>query len=326
MDPVSHAIFGRTLIGLDQRRRLGRGAVTACVLGSLAPDLDIVLAPRGWDVYLRWHQAGTHAIAGALVCGALTAAVIRAAAPDSRFSRLFLAASAGALGHQLLDLISGADLRPLWPLTGWPVALPLFAMADPWLVSFFLVAIIALWIRPRARVAGLALALLGVLVGAKGALYARALGLEDRSVAHGTARRADAGWGEPTRWTIFEAFPTRLEAWQVDAVRGRVDLVMNVDRGLADPLVERSRALPTVQNLLRSHGMTLARVRPQPDGAHEVVWTDLRYCTPGSPGLKTRPTSDISCALWFGGDFDARGRATAAIVHVGGFVQRRPPR
>jgi hypothetical protein len=40
MDPVSHIIFGRTLIALDRRGRFGPGAVAAATLGAIAPDVD----------------------------------------------------------------------------------------------------------------------------------------------------------------------------------------------------------------------------------------------------------------------------------------------
>ena len=77
MDPVSHVAFGRTLMALDSRRTLGPGAIAACVLGSLAPDLDAVFMPIGWDIYLRHHQGGTHSLIGSIACAALTAAVVR---------------------------------------------------------------------------------------------------------------------------------------------------------------------------------------------------------------------------------------------------------
>ena len=64
MDPVSHVIFGRTLIALDRRGRLGAGAVAAAALGAIAPDIDVLAIFRGWDVYLRVHEIGTHSIAG----------------------------------------------------------------------------------------------------------------------------------------------------------------------------------------------------------------------------------------------------------------------
>ena len=77
MDPVSHVAFGRTLVALDSGRTLGPGAIAACVLGSLTPDIDAVFMPFGWDFYLRIHQGGTHSLIGSMASAALTAAVVR---------------------------------------------------------------------------------------------------------------------------------------------------------------------------------------------------------------------------------------------------------
>ena len=70
MDPVSHVIFGRTLIALDRRGRFGAGAIAAAVLGALAPDIDVLAVWRGWDVYLRVHEIGTHSIVGSVASDA----------------------------------------------------------------------------------------------------------------------------------------------------------------------------------------------------------------------------------------------------------------
>src|SRR5689334_22671531 len=97
MDPVSHALLGRSLNCLDSRQRFGPGAAAAFVLGSLAPDLDIGLVTRGWDVYLHYHTMGTHTVAAAPLLAAATAAVVRASVRGSLFVRLFVAALVGVI-------------------------------------------------------------------------------------------------------------------------------------------------------------------------------------------------------------------------------------
>ncbi len=52
MDPISHVAFGRTLVALTRSDGATRGTVGAAVLGSLAPDVDAVFMPFGWDRYL----------------------------------------------------------------------------------------------------------------------------------------------------------------------------------------------------------------------------------------------------------------------------------
>ena len=332
MDPVSHVAFGRTLVALDSRRTLGPGAIAACVLGSLTPDLDGVFMPIGWDIYLRRHQGGTHSLIGTIACAALTAWVVRLQSSRGHYRSLLLAAWAGAMGHLLLDVMSGADVRFFWPL-GPAVALPLFAMADPWLGGVLALGLLALVVRKSnsGRMAAAILIAVTVLAGVRAALYARAQALGDTSDDSVQFRRAEAQWGSLTRWITYETRVDAVDSRRVNAVTGTVTPLIHVPRGLDDPLVVRSRELETVRNFLAAHGVTFAIVigteRPL------VLWSDLRYCGP----LETRSApwapialgngSPVSCALWFGGEFDsASGVPTATIVYVGHLVQRRPIR
>jgi membrane-bound metal-dependent hydrolase YbcI (DUF457 family) len=318
VDPLSHAALGRTLIAFDSRHRLGPGASAACILGSLSPDLDLALGLQGWDVYLRAHQAGTHALAGALACGALTATVVRLAERRSRWVPLLVAATAGAFGHLALDLLAGADIRPGWPVWNAVFTLPLFAMADPWLVGLFVAALALLWRARRPAVALAIMVALACMAVTKGALYARAKDVDRRAVAAADPSRADAVFGSWHRWAFFHVSDGSAERWEVDALSGSAVRAFRIDRGLSVPSVDASRALPTVTNLMASHAITFARVRGSTNERYAVLWSDLRYCSATLVG------SEPLCGLWFGGEYEARGRAIDAVVHVGTLVQRRP--
>jgi membrane-bound metal-dependent hydrolase YbcI (DUF457 family) len=320
VDPVSHAAFGRTLIAFDTRYRLGRGAAAACILGSLAPDLDLASTLQGWDIYLRAHQGGTHAVAGALACAALTATVVRATARESRWVPLFAAASAGSVGHLVLDLVAGADLRPWWPLADTLDTLPLFAMADPWLLALFVIAVMVLWHGRGRRVAATVLVAFACMGGLKWTLLARAVRVDLLTVPTRDATHVDAVFGSFRRWTFFHAIGNVAERWEIDAIDGRAVRSFRVDRRLDAAAVAASRDLPTVANLLASHGVTLARMHANGSGRYEVLWSDLRYCGATLAG------SDPVCGLWFGGEYGADGRVSNAVVHVGSLVQRRSVR
>ncbi len=337
MDPVSHVAFGRTLMALDTHRTLGRGAIAACVLGSLTPDLDAVFMPIGWDVYLRHHQGGTHSLIGSIACAALTAALIRTVAKRGSYWPLVLAAWVGAVGHLVLDVISGADVRFFWPL-GPPVALPLFAMADPWLGGVFVLGLVTLALRRTnsGRAAAVILIAVAALAATKAALYAKAHAGEQSSAGSVQFSRADAEWGSLARWITYETRADVVDARRVDALTGTITPLVSVPRGLDDPLVARSRELKTVQNFLAVHGVTFAIVIGAGAERRQVLWSDLRYCSPADQRTASWPPwapadlgsgLPVSCTLWFGGEFDpATGRATASIVHVGHLVQRRPIR
>jgi membrane-bound metal-dependent hydrolase YbcI (DUF457 family) len=331
MDPISHVAFGRTLVALDSGRTLGPGAIAACVLGSLAPDLDAVFMPIGWDIYLRRHQGGTHSLIGMIACAALTAAGVRILSRHGQYRRLLLAAWAGAASHILLDVISGADVRLFWPI-GPPVALPLFAMADPWLGGVLALGLLALLVRKghSGRMAAVILTVVTVLAGGKAALYARTQGRHAPSDDSVQFTRSQAEWGSLTRWIAYQTRVDEVGARRVNALTGTVTTVIDLPRGFDHPLVVRSRELETVRNFLAGHGVTFAAVIP--GERPQVLWSDLRYC--GPPENRSAPWAPtafgsalpVSCALWFGGEFDSAGVPRASIVYVGHLVQRRPIR
>jgi membrane-bound metal-dependent hydrolase YbcI (DUF457 family) len=333
MDPVSHVAFGRMMVALDARRRLGAGAVAACVVGSLAPDADVVLIPFGWDRYLLGHQAATHSLLASVVGAAVLAGALRATVRGSRYLPLLIAACAGCVGHLLLDLGSGADLRPFWPVILHHATLPLFAMADPWLAGFFVLSLLAISIggRSRARRAAFLMTILVAFTSTKAALYAHARALEARTVPPASFRRAESVWGPFARWSIYETRADVVEAWRVDAASGEVRLIMRVPRDLTDAVVERSREFETVRNFLAVHDVTFAVVSAAhtgPAAGAVVMWSDLRYCRPAvRAGWGAAPgpgqASGVSCALWFGGEFDAAGHPATAFVDIGRLVQSR---
>ncbi|MEO8078465.1 MAG: metal-dependent hydrolase, partial [Acidobacteriota bacterium] len=216
MDPVSHLAFGRTLVALDARRSLGAGAVAACLVGSLVPDVDAVFMPVGWDVYLRHHQGGTHSLIGAIAGAAVAAAAVRMFASGGRYRRLCLSACAGTLGHLLLDVISGADIRFLWPF-GPRVALPLFAMADPWLGGILVLGVAALASRGQRRGRTAAAILLAVMMlsAVKWTLLSRLEAADDRLARGALFTRAETEWGSLTRWIVYDADAGHVESRRV---------------------------------------------------------------------------------------------------------------
>jgi membrane-bound metal-dependent hydrolase YbcI (DUF457 family) len=114
MDPVSHVVFAWCLnLGRSGRptrptspTSLQSGVALASALGALAPDIDVLLIPAGWDRYLVAHEMATHSVAGAMVCGvaaAGVAALVRWKRDDLHKSRRAAPGSQGAttenIGH-----------------------------------------------------------------------------------------------------------------------------------------------------------------------------------------------------------------------------------
>jgi membrane-bound metal-dependent hydrolase YbcI (DUF457 family) len=336
MDPLSHAALGRTLAAVSPGTAAGRATAVAGTLAALAPDLDAVVMPFGWDRYLRVHEIGTHSLLGSVGCALLTAAVVRAFAPGARWRALLPAAIAGAASHILLDLLSSARLRIFWPVLDAQVSVPLVAMADPWLAAILVAGAAALWLvrAPERRTASLALAAGTTFLIVKGALGLVAIDAYRRAEGGrpGTSAIVEARWAALTEWHVFDRTPAALRYWRSYGDGGGARLVLAWPLQAESPAIRASRALSAVQNFLRVHPLAFAVSLPGPGGEERVLWSDIRYCWDpsgaGSPQLEPKVVvngQSISCALWFGGEFDRTGRALQQLVKIGGFTQTRLP-
>jgi len=316
VDPITHVAIGRAVMGARDGRR-GAALGAAAVLGSLAPDVDAVLAFDGWDRYVRAHQYGTHSIAGALGTALLTAALVRVFARRAPFRDLLTAAATGALTHVVLDLFAGGRIALAWPLVDRRWSAPVVAMGDPWLLGLSLLWMLLIWpSRSRFRAGSrLAVALAAAFIALKGLLLAYALRPVDTAV---TASALEPRWGSLTRWIVYDRSPSDVRAREVRATRDEPPVTLRTERLRPEPpLAERSLALEDVRNFLDAHEFAFPKQEPIDDGDIAVMWSDLRYCAPADGSTQ-------SCAVWVGGVFDHDGRALRQEVRIGTLVQRRP--
>jgi membrane-bound metal-dependent hydrolase YbcI (DUF457 family) len=339
MDPVSHAIVGRLLITAGTRSREGYGVGAAGILGALSPDIDAVLMPVGWDLYLRIHQIGTHTLLGTMVCGALVATVVRACSRGSlskgRWSALFVASCAGALSHVALDLASGASMRPLWPFSGTVTRFGVIAMAEPSIVALLLVAAIVFWRWPARRLnaAITALTLVLVILVGKAAVRAEAERLYEQRTATDSVRShaLEAAWGVFSEWVVIDRTEHRVRRWRVNTARSSVGRELDVPVATETGWLAASINAKVVRNFLAAHEFPLAITMGEATET-EVQWSDLGYCwSPTAPGAlpalvgsAARPADlPVACGLWFGVAFDTTGALTRQFVTIGNWVQER---
>lgn len=339
MDPISHAVLGQTLATVFAREtRTRRTLLAAGVLGALAPDVDAVLMPFGWDLYLRAHEVGTHTLAGSLPVACAVALIV------SLFTRTRIAIDVVAvawfagLSHIALDVLSGARIRIGWPVVDGRVSLPLVAMADPWLLGLLVAGGIGVALpgrRPRRRAAWLA-AGVAVFLGLKATLLVQALrGGAHQGRAPAIERIVEAQWASLTRWHVFTRERDTLTQWSVEAGQPWIRL-MSWPTAPDTPLVHASRSFDTVRNFLHVHELGFAVELPDVNGGAQVLWSDLRFCRTQEDGAEVLPDPvlardtpagpvRLACALWFGGAFDAGGGAIRQLVKVAGRWQARAP-
>jgi membrane-bound metal-dependent hydrolase YbcI (DUF457 family) len=315
MDPVSHGLFGRLIAGFDDRGRLGPGSRAAFVLGALAPDLDILLVTRGWDVYLHWHEIGTHALAASPFLALGVAALVRLFSKQARFGPLVLSAWIGVVvGHLGFDLLSGGDMRLFWPF--WPRRFGphLLAMAD--LVAVAILAattVLSVWRRRAAAVA--AVTLLAILITVKAVTQTKAAAAFAGAVSHDAGEvapaRPEAINGSLTSWDFYDREGNVLRAWRVDARTGTVRLLFERDEDVTSNLKALASSVPAVATFLPLAQLPFVRLESD-RGKRYIWWSDLRYC------------DATFCGLSFGAELDAEDRPIRQVIRIGTFEQTRP--
>jgi membrane-bound metal-dependent hydrolase YbcI (DUF457 family) len=342
VDPVSHLLLGRMVAALRTSRDLPRGVVAVTVLGSIAPDVDAALMAVGWDVYLRWHELGTHALAGTPLVALLSAVAVRPWAPTASLRTLVLAAWLGALSHVFFDIYSGATIRLLWPVSSETFSMPVVAMADPLAIAAMLAGAVMLWGWPRRPrlAATVALSLLLVIAAVKLTTRTRALAAYMEHVrATATLPQEGAGeaaWGSWREWLVYDRLPDdTVRAFAVDGWSKTVRLRFTLPAARQRPFaLESLQQFATARNFAPSHPFAFV-TRRATEEAVVVFWSDARFCWTGAEGpdqqqdvphQDVRPAlGPIRCALWFGGSLDGQGHPIEALVWLGGHLQRRSP-
>lgn len=330
MDPVTHAVAARMAASIG-RPPLSRGAAVLSVVSGLAPDLDAVMMPAGWDRYLRVHEAWTHSVPGGLLLAALLAAIAGRFTPQ-RFRPLFGIASIGVCIHILLDVISGATIKPAWPLTHVRTAWGLVAMADPLLAAPVAVALVVTLVSRRTvrQIAPVMFAAVAIVLAAKGLSrqFARTA-FEPHADGSAVSRYVHAQWGSLTRWWVYEKSADRIRLWSVDGWRSTAERTLEWDLAVADDMIPGEQALSTVDNFRSAHELPL-RIVQHSSGGTRVFWSDLRFCfrpdprAGPAPGDPLRPTdAAIACGAWFGGEITPDGTIRQQFVTIGDYVQTR---
>jgi LexA-binding, inner membrane-associated putative hydrolase len=366
VDPISHAVFGYAVVtsvrrpAPDPAARTGKIAnhsvAVTSVLGALAPDVDALLMPFGWDVYLRVHEVGTHTVFGTLPVALAVAWVIRlvaSATSSTRVSKppiatrtalvsLFGAAWLGALSHLALDVVSGARIKVAWPLIDARTHVPLVAMAEPWLLGVFIIGILSLVLvrgRRRATAITLLTAVVAFLIVKSVWLIEAVRTLDPASSAHVETQVIEARWATLREWDVFQRTDGMLQHFAIQPGQPPTLLAswLTAPTNAESPVVARSRSLDTVRNFLAVHELPFAREAANERGDTDVLWSDIRFCRPPaaadpgaapatSPVAMTMSDRDrllTACGLWFGGTYDRMGHALRQWVRVGSWLQTR---
>ena len=144
VDALTHALIGLAVGGLSgQVPSVDLPLYLAVLLGSQAPDFDIVTAARGGMTYMKQHRAASHSLLGAAFWAAVIATGIHAVLPQLAWLTLWRWTLAGALSHIAVDTLNTHGAALLWPLCTKRLSLPLLPVFDPVLFMIFLTPVLA---------------------------------------------------------------------------------------------------------------------------------------------------------------------------------------
>jgi inner membrane protein len=159
MDNITHSLAG-ALLGQLGLKRASRFAMTACVMGANAPDID-VFAPLLLDVdNIAFHRGPTHALwAPPLLAAAIVGLLWlldrlwrRPGAAPFRAGPLFVAALLATFSHPFLDWLTTYAVNLFVPFDrGWYSANAIFII--DWV--YWLLLIGGIWLTRRRERRGL---------------------------------------------------------------------------------------------------------------------------------------------------------------------------
>jgi len=187
LDNVTHTLFGLTL-ARTPLGRAGRGTTAALVIASNAPDVDVISLARGGASYMHWHRGPTHGPFGVVGLGLVSAAIAwwwagrREEAERPRFAMLAVVAMLGVALHILMDLPTSYGTRLLSPFDWHWYAFDWLPIVDIYLLIALVAGLFFGRRSPaaRRRNAAIALVLMGVNYGLRGASHHEALALAPR--------------------------------------------------------------------------------------------------------------------------------------------------
>lgn len=283
MDTSTHAIMGVTLAGLSlidpqvaASSSLQVATAIGVIVGSQAPDFDVVLKLRSNSHYIRGHRGLSHGLFIAPLWAIAISLVIQ------RFHPLELGAFAHVFGwtllavmvHIFVDLFNTYGTQALQPFSKKWIAWHTMPIFDPYFFAIHLVGA-ALWLiglgDPRIIFTTVYVGS-ALFIGWRMWIRRRvqsSLSMTDPYFA----KKAFYGIVPTTslrKWHLVKRLTTTYEIGEFK------QNVLTWHKRVAcevHPLIDKSRATEAVQALL--HVSPLAC--PQLIDNHTVVWRDLRY-------------------------------------------------
>ncbi len=180
MDTPTHALAGYMIAKTGLGRDTGKWGAIAGVSAAVFPDLDMVLSPfLSAEFTLRYHRHLTNSVFLIIPLSLLFAWLFVKVSKVRRFWAFFLIWVVELLVHTFLDLITSYGTMILSPLSDSRFTLDWVFIIDLFLVSTFLVPLIALhlWKRRSQTLARVSVGLAALYISVCAYNHSRALSL-----------------------------------------------------------------------------------------------------------------------------------------------------
>lgn len=174
MDALTHAIIGVAVGGFSGHAVSMHDPVyIASVLGSQAPDFDIVTRLGGPMSYLRHHRSFSHSLPGIIMWSALITGAFYLFSPATAAASVFLWSLLGGLSHIVIDFFNTHGTAILWPFRRERKSCNLLNVFDPVL----LVLLLSLYVYqlPAQDLATASMTVIAVYIGIRRLLKQRAM-------------------------------------------------------------------------------------------------------------------------------------------------------
>lgn len=289
MDTGSHLLFGLSLAGLAHLSPAVQGdpalsgaIVCATMIGSHAPDFDMVYRLRGMDEYLKHHRGWSHSLP-ALAIWPMAVGLLTAWGWGqwTHLALILLWSFISVVIHVLLDWTNAYGVRCLLPFRGEWMHLDSLCLTDPFLLVVHLGAT-SVWLTGILWNSDPGI--LFALAWGTTALYAIWRVIHHDRIVYRVKRRFPE-WQAvhvlpDLRWFRWHYIVQTGTDFHMGVIKGRriepsEDLPAGIDH--SHDCVKASMAVKVVQALLSFAKRAYVKWQRQPEGGYLVTWTDLRF-------------------------------------------------
>lgn len=173
MDALTHAIIGVAVGGFSGHAiSIHDPVYIASVLGSQAPDFDIVTRLGGPMSFLRHHRAFSHSLPGLIMWSALITGAFYLFSPTASSVDIFLWSLVGGLTHIIMDFLNTHGTAILWPFRQERKSCNLLNVFDPVLLALLLS--LHAYRLPAQDLAAASMSIIAIYVGIRRLLKQRA--------------------------------------------------------------------------------------------------------------------------------------------------------